>query len=82
MLWDENHLVTLRSCRLDDIFRPKDKLAIQHALPQSACQYSTATINHHGCHVVVHFTMLTDQLVMNFLVIVEDRDIAEATHLI
>ena len=78
------HRVILEAVRSEDIFRPKDKLAIQHALPQSACQYSTATINHHSCHVVVHFTMLTNQLVMNFLayVIVEDRDIAEATHLI
>jgi hypothetical protein len=64
--------------------RPENKLAIQHALPQFACQYSTVTINHHSYHVAVHFTMITDQLVMNFLayVTVEDRDIAEATHLI
>ena len=78
------HRIILETVRLEDIFRPENKLAIQHALPQFACQYSTVTINHHSYHVAVHFTMITDQLVMNFLayVTVEDRDIAEATHLI
>jgi hypothetical protein len=49
--------------------------------------YSVENIptNHFGCRVVVHFAMITDQLMMSFLhvieVIVEDHDIAAAAHL-
>jgi hypothetical protein len=77
--------IILEIIRPEDIFRLENKLPIQHALSQSACRYSTATTNHLGCRVVVHFAMITDQLVMSFLhvieVIVEDHDIAAAAHL-